>query len=91
VRNPTKHTGLILVTLMAFLCAGVLAVTRSVAARTSQNEWQITKQDTAITCETNIPVDAGSDKNNGSGCAHQLGASCLLTISGDKRNKTHSC
>jgi hypothetical protein len=92
MKGPTKHAALVLVTIMAFLCATVLAVTRGAADRISQNEWLFNKQATAVSCIKNVPADGSSgDNNNGSGCAHQLGASCLLTIGGDRRNKTYSC
>jgi len=92
MKNPTKHAGLILVTIMACVCATVLAVTRSVAARASQNEWLFTKQATAVSCAKNLSGYAGSsgDKNNEGGCSH-MGVSCTLFNNTNKRNKTHAC
>jgi len=78
---------------MAFLCASVLILSRDIAAKENPNEWLLTKEATAISCNKNDQPEPGSagDKNSGGGCAHQLGASCLLTIGVEKRNKIHTC
>jgi len=66
---------------------------KAIAERNTENEWLLAKQATAISCNKTRLNEPGSsgDKNNGSGCAHQPGASCLLAISAEKRNKIHSC
>ena len=84
---------MILVSIMAFVCAIVLLLIRSISSNANENEWLLRKKATAISCIKSDSDEPGSsgDKNNGGGCAHQLGASCLLTISAEKRNKTHTC
>ena len=84
---------MILVSIMAFICAIVLLLIRSISSNGNENEWLLRKEATAISCNKSDSAEPGSsgDKNNGGGCAHQLGASCLLTISAEKRNKTHTC
>ncbi len=78
--------------MLAILCATVLLLTRMMTPELNADEWLVKKQATAISCIRSKLAEPGSsdDKNNG-GCPHQLGASCLLTTSGDKRNKTYSC
>jgi hypothetical protein len=92
LKNPTTHTGLILVTIMAFLCAIVLAEYKSIAARASVANWLVAKKRITVFCDpgnseskNNIPY-----KNNGNGCSH-MGTSCALFNIGNKRNKIHSC
>jgi len=85
---------------MAFLCASVLILSRDIAAKANANEWLLRIEATAISCNKNDlagPASSG-DKNNGGGCAHQLGASCLVIINAERRpsagrpgNKTHTC
>jgi hypothetical protein len=93
LKNPTKHIGLILVSMISFLCAIVLLLIRSISSNGNENEWLLRKESTAISCNKSDSAEPGSsgDKNNSGGCAHQVGASCLLTISAEKRNKTHTC
>jgi hypothetical protein len=93
VKNSTKRIGLIPVIMTAFLCAIILMVLKGIAERNTENEWLPAKQATAISCNKIRSHEPGSsgDKNNGSGCAHQPGESCLLAISAEKRNKIHSC
>jgi len=85
---------------MAFLCASVFMLSRQIASKENTNDWLLKKQATAISCDKNDSAEPGSsgDKNNGDGCAHQLGASCLSTVTTEKRpsagragNKIHSC
>jgi len=89
---PTKHIEIILVSIMAFICAIVLLLIRSISSNGNESEWLLRKEATAISCIKSDSAEPGAsgDKNNGGGCAHQLGASCLLTIA-EKRNKTHTC
>jgi len=91
VKNPTKHTGPILVTIMAFLCAAVFAAGKNVAASASVENW-LAKKRTAISCVpgTNESKNNMPHKNEGSGCSH-MGISCALFNVGNKRNKIHSC
>jgi len=92
LKIPTKHIEMIFVSLIAFICAIVLLLIRSISSNGNENEWLLRKEATAISCNKSESAEPGSsgDKNNGGGCAHQLGASCLLTIA-EKRNKTHTC
>jgi len=93
LKIPTKHIEIILVSIMAFICAIVLLLIRSISSNGNESEWLLRKEATAISCIKSDSSEPGSsgDKNNGGGCAHQLGTSCLLTISAEKRNKTHTC
>jgi hypothetical protein len=93
LKIPTRHIDIILITIMAFVCGVVLILTRHITANNTANQWLLKKQATSISCVTARPNEPGSsgDKNNGGGCAHQLGASCLLTITADKRQKSHTC
>jgi len=93
LKIPTKHIEIILISTMAFICAMVLLLIRSISSNGNESEWLLRKEATAISCIKSDSAEPGAsgDKNNGGGCAHQLGASCLLTISAEKRNKTHTC
>lgn len=92
LKNPAKHTGLILVPIMAFLCATVFAAAKSEATRASLENWLVEKKRTSVSCDSdnsesknNMPY-----KKNENGCSH-MGTSCTLFTAGNKRNKIHSC
>ena len=95
-----KHMDLLLFSMSAFLCAIALILSRHIAVKENATKWLWRKDETAISCSKNDLAEPGTsgNKNNGGGCAHQLGASGLLTINTEKRppagragNKTHSC
>jgi len=90
---------LVIVIILSFLSATVFTVSKSIAAKNS-NDWLVEKRYTAIDCRPTTNKSDNSwpysnDEKNG--CSH-MGAACTSFISGNKRlsagragNKIHPC
>jgi hypothetical protein len=93
--NRMKRKNLIMISVLAFVCAFALAEFKSIAAKIKVEEWLLIEKYGVVSCSYDRLVDSDRslpfDKNGGNSCPHQSGASCLLSMSESKRNKIHKC
>jgi hypothetical protein len=90
-----KPTNLILISLLAFLCAFALAEFKSIANKIKVEEWLLIKKYGVISCYADGTTAANQslpvNKNNGNTCPHQADALCFFVKNENKRNKIHKC